>query len=143
MDPITASGVFSLGKEIINRVSSSLLSDKSTKLASFDSQLEASKKPVVSTTDPNLKVQKLENSIKADLLRDPETANFFQQNQSNNIFLEQRADGSVQFVSSNGNSLVLDKNSPHCAVANELLELCLQNKINLTAMRPNAVTFNS
>jgi len=143
MDPITASGVFSLGKEIINRVSSSLSADKSTKSASFESQLEASKKPSVTTTDPNLQIQKLEHSIKADLLNDPETANFFQQNQNNNIFLEQRADGSVQFVSSNGDSLILDKNSPHCAASYDLLELCLENKINLTAMRPNAVTFNS
>ena len=143
MDPITASGVFSLGKEIINRVSSSLSADKSTKSASFESQLEASKKPTVTTTDPNLQIQKLEHSIKADLLNDPETANFIQQNQNNNIFLEQRADGSVQFVSSNGDSLILDKNSPHCAASNDLLELCLENKINLTAMRPNAVTFNS
>ena len=87
MDPITASGVFSLGKEIINRVSSSLSADKSTKSASFESQLEASKKPSVTTTDPNLQIQKLEHSIKADLLNDPETANFFQQNQNNNIFL--------------------------------------------------------
>ena len=143
MDPITASGVFSLGKEIINRVSSSLSADKSTKSASFESQLEASKKPSVTTTDPNLQIHKLEHSIKSDLLNDPETANFFQQNQNNNIYLEKRADGSDQFVSSNGDSLILDINSPHCVASNDLLELCLENKINLTAMLPNAVTFNS
>lgn len=143
MDPITASGVFSLGKEIISRVSSSLLTDSSTKPTSFDSQLDASKKATTVAIDPNLQVQKLENSLKAQLLKDPKTANFFQQNQNNNIFLEKRADGSVQFVSSNGNSLILEKDSVHCTTANDLLELCLENNINLTAMRPNAVTFNS
>ena len=143
MDPITASGVFSLGKEIISRVSSSLLTDSSTKPASFDSQLDASKKATTVAIDPNLQAQKLESSLKAQLLKDPETANFFQQNQNNNIFLEKRADGSVQFVSSNGKSLILEKNSVHCTPANDLLELCFENKINLTAMRPNAVTFNS
>ena len=143
MDPITASGVFSLGKEIISRVSSSLLTDSSTKPTSFDRQLDASKKATTVAIDPNLQVQKLENSLKAQLLKDPKTANFFQQNQNNNIFLEKRADGSVQFVSSNGNSLILEKDSVHCTTANDLLELCLENNINLTAMRPNAVTFNS
>lgn len=143
MDPITASGVFSIGKELLAKANSAISQNEPIGSAKFSQQLEGTKDTSVVTIDPNLRVQKLEESLKSELLKDPKTANFFQQNQSNNIFLEKRADGSVQFLSSNGQSLILDPKSPTCSKANELLELCFENKLNLTAMRPNAVTFNS
>ena len=141
MDPITASGVFSIGKELINKATNTLLPSSSS--SEFSGQLEASSEPSITTTDPQLRVKKLEEILKSDLLNDPKTANFFQQNQSNQIYLEKRADGSVQFLSSNGQELILDADSPHCIKANELLNLCFQNKLNLTSFRPNAVSFNS
>jgi len=77
------------------------------------------------------------------LLDDPDTAAFFKRNESNQLFIEKRADGSVQFISSSGESLVFDSESKHCGKALELVNLCLENKINLSSMRPNAVTFTS
>ncbi len=143
MDPITASGVFSIGKELLAKATSGISQDEPIGSAKFSQQLEGTQDTSVVTIDPNLRVQKLEENLKSELLKDPKTASFFQQNQSNNIFLEKRADGSVQFLSSNGQSLILDSKSPNCSKANELLDLCFENKLNLTDMRPNAVTFNS
>ncbi|MDG0965631.1 MAG: hypothetical protein P8P49_01945 [Opitutales bacterium] len=143
MDPITASGVFSIGKELLTKAATSLSTAEPVDGSSFSQKLDGSHNASVITSDPSLRLQNLEGSFKADLLNDPKTASFFQQNQNNKVFLEKRADGSVQFLSSNGQSLVLEANSPHCAKANELLDLCFENKFNLTAMRPNAVAFNS
>ena len=143
MDPITASGVFSIGKELINKATSTLSPSSNLSQSHFSGQLEGSNEPNIVTTDPQLRVQKLEEILKSDLLNDPKTATFFQHNQSNQIYLEKRADGSVQFISSNGQDLILEADSPHCSKANELLNLCFDNKLNLTSFRPNAVTFNS
>ena len=99
MDPITASGVFSIGKEIINKATSALSPSSNLSPSQFSGQLETSIEPSVVTSDPQLRIQKLEEILKSDLLNDPKTANFFQQNQSNQIYLEKRADGSVQFIS--------------------------------------------
>ena len=143
MDPITASGVFSIGKELINKATSTLSSSSGVSPSQFSGQLDGSNEASVITSDPQLRIQKLEEILKSDLLDDPKTANFFQQNQSNQIYLEKRADGSVQFISSNGQGLILEADSPHCSKANELLNLCFENKLNLTSFRPNAVTFNS
>ncbi len=143
MDPITASGVFSIGKELISKAKDTFSPSLQVSPSQFSGRLEASNKASVITNDPLLRVQKLESILKSDLLNDPKTANFFQQNQSNQIYLEKRADGSVQFISSNGQDLIIDSDSPHCEKANELLNLCFQNKLNLTSFRPNAVTFNT
>ena len=143
MDPITSSGVFSIGKELISKVTSTLSPSSNVSQSQFRGQLEGSIDHSIATSDPQLRIQKLEEILKSDLLNDPKTANFFQQNQSNQIYLEKRADGSVQFISSNGQDLILEADSPHCSKANELLNLCFDNKLNLTSFRPNAVTFNS
>lgn len=143
MDPITASGIFSIGKELISKATSTLSPSSNVSQSQFRGQLEDSIGPSIATSDPQLMIQKLEEILKSDLLNDPKTANFFQQNQSNQIYLEKRADGSVQFISSNGQDLILEADSPHCSKANELLNLCFDNKLNLTSFRPNAVTFNS
>jgi len=143
MDPITASGVFSIGKELLSKAATSLAPSEHADCSKFSEKLEGSQNASVVTSDPSLRLQKLEGSLKADLLNDPKTASFFQQNQNNKVYLEKRADGSVQFLSSNGQNLVLEADSPHCSKANELLDLCFENKFNLTAMRPNAVAFNS
>ncbi len=143
MDPITATGIISIGREIIDNVVSPSNSLNVGKIKSFSKQIEETNNDSNVVTNPTLRVQKLEGELKSELLKDPATATFFQQNKSNQIFLEKRADGSVQFVSSSGQSLIIKKNSPHCSKANEILSLCFENKINLAAMRPNAVSFTS
>ena len=143
MDPITASGVITIGKELLDRASNLLPSTHESKSTQFSSHLSDASSNSAKDVNSEIFVQELEQKLKADLLKDPLTANFFQQNQSNQIFLEKRADGSVQFVSSNGQSLILEKSSIHCSKANQLFDFCHDKQVNLTALRPNAVTFNS
>ena len=143
MDPITASGVFTLGKDLIEKASNLLPINSEPQSTEFTQHLNGISNSSSTSKNPQLQIQKLEEQLKSGLLKDPKTADFFQQNQSNQIFLEKRADGSVQFISSNGQSLILDQSSDHCGKANQLFDLCVDNKMNLTSLRPNAVTFNS
>ena len=87
MDPITASGVFSIGKELISKAASTLSPSSNVSQSQFRGQLEGSIDPSIVTSDPQLRIQKLEEILKSDLLNDPKTANFFQQNQSNQVYL--------------------------------------------------------
>ena len=143
MDPISASGLISIGKEIFEQASSSVVKNDRALNADFATHMVSDQASTSKISDPRLRIEKLQTELKSDLLKDPNTANFFQQNSNCQIFLEKRADGSVQFISSSGQSLVIEKDSGHCLKANELLDLSLENKINLTAMRPNAVSFDS
>jgi hypothetical protein len=97
----------------------------------------------LSDFDPKLKCEKLIQDIKSDLLKDPKTASFLQRNESNQVFLEKRADGSVQFVSSSGENMVLNANTTECAKSLDLINLCIENNINLSSFRQNSVVFNS
>ena len=117
MDPITASGVFTLGKELINKVSNSLNSSDSSDSLCFEKELDKSQVSSPKNVDSILKIQDLENDLKSELLKDPKTAKFFQENQENTVYLEKRADGSVQFVSSSGQSLTLQKENTCCTKA--------------------------
>ena len=56
--------------------------------------------------------------------------------------MEKRADGSVQFLSSSGETLVLDKDSQANQFANNYIDLCLEENKNLTPLRPDSVTFD-
>ena len=143
MDPITASGVISIGKQLINKVSSSLGAKNQVQPASFINELDKSQSSQVTTSEPSSRVQKIANELKSELIKDPETAAFFKRNETNQLFIEKRADGSVQFISSSGENFIVRSDSKHCGKALELFDLCLENKINLSSLRPNAVTFNS
>jgi hypothetical protein len=143
MDPIIASGVITIGKEFLDRASNLLPSIQESKSTQFSSHLTDASSNLGKGANSEIQVHELEQKLKADLLKDPLTANFFHQNQGNQIFLEKRADGSVQFVSSSGQSLILENSSTHCSKATQLFDFCHEKQINLTALRPNAVTFNS
>ena len=143
MDPITASGVISIGKELINKVSSSLGTKNQVQPAPFIDELEKSQSSKVTLSDPSSRAQKIANELKSNLVKDPETVAFFKRNENNQLFIEKRADGSVQFISSSGENLIVKSDSKHCIKALELFNLCLENKINTSSLRPNAVTFNS
>tara|TARA_B100002019_G_scaffold67962_1_gene58521 strand:- start:1451 stop:1882 length:432 start_codon:yes stop_codon:yes gene_type:complete len=143
MDPVTASGVITIGKQLISNVATSLKVGKKHSMVSFKDKLENSQPKRYSIEDPNLLQEKLQIDLKSELLKNPETASFLERNENNQIFIEKRADGSIQFISSSGESLVLDQYSTECSKALEFFDVCIQNNINLTAMRPNAVIFNS
>jgi hypothetical protein len=143
MNPITTSGVITIGKELLDRAANLLPPTQESESTQFSSHLADASSNSDKGVNSEIQMQELEKKLKADLLKDPLTANFFQQNQSNQIFLEKRADGSVQFVSSSGQSLILEKSSVHCSKAIQLFDFCHENQINITSLRPNAVTFNS
>jgi hypothetical protein len=143
MDPIITSNVISIGKELLNKVSNSVNPPNSSDSIPFAKKLEDSQNSTSTKESSETRIQNLQKSFKSELLKDPATEKFFTQNKDNTIHLEKRADGSAQFISSNGQSLIIKKNSPHCIKANELIELCFTNSTNLTAMRPNAIVFNS
>ena len=143
MDPIITSNVISIGKELLNKVSNSINPSGSSDSTTFAQKLEDSQNSSSTKESSQTTIQNLQKSFKSDLHKDPATEKFFTQNKDNTIHLEKRADGSAQFISSNGQSLIIKKNSPHCVKANELIDLCLKNSTNLTAMRPNAIVFNS
>ena len=143
MDPITASGVISIGKELLNKVTTSINREKTLNPSSFSEELNKSQSGKLSDCDLKLKCEKLLQEIKSDLLKDPETASFFQRNKNNQVFLEKRADGSVQFVSSSGENMVLNANTTECGKSLDLINLCIENSINLSSFRPNSVVFNS
>jgi hypothetical protein len=143
MDPITASGVISIGKELLNKVTTSIDRAPPSNPSSFSEELNKSQSAKLSDFDPKLKCEKLIQDIKSDLLKDPKTASFLQRNESNQVFLEKRADGSVQFISSSGENMVLNANTTECAKSLDLINLCIENNINLSSFRQNSVVFNS
>ena len=72
------------------------------------------------------------------------TASTFTQGKSTKYgYWEKRADGSVQFLSSSGETLVLPKESEACKQAINYFDLCLEEKSNLSEFRPNAVLFDA
>ena len=143
MDPITTSNVISIGKELFNKVSNSINPPSSSDSTPFAEKLEISQKPNLTNESPKTTIQNLLESFNSELIKDPETEKFFKQNKGNTIHLEKRADGSALFISSSGQSMVIDRNSPHCIKANKLIDLCFKNSTNLTPMRPNAIVFKA
>ena len=63
MDPITASGVISIGKELINKVSSSLGTKNQVQPAPFIDELEKSQSSKVTLSDPSSRAQKIANEL--------------------------------------------------------------------------------
>jgi hypothetical protein len=66
-----------------------------------------------------------------------------ERNENSQVYLEKRADGSVQFLSSSGETLVLPKESVACKQAFNYFDLCLEEKKNLSEFRPDAVLFGA
>ena len=140
MDPITAGGLLSVGKNLLDGISNQLTSktevDKQGQI-SFPDQLgkasgQASQKPFSDS-----------KSARSALLDDPQVSSFMERNASAQVYLEKRADGSVQFLSSSGETLVLPKESGPCKQALNYFDLCLQEKSNLCEFRPNSVLFGA
>ncbi len=139
MDPIIASGLVSVGKNFIQGISNTLTSDPevdSLGKSSFSDELNSASSTPVEKTSMNSK------ALHASLLEDPQIASFAERNKDCQVFLEKRADGSVKFLSSSGETLVLAKESKSCANALSYFDLCVLEEKNLTSLRPDAVIFD-
>jgi len=141
MDPIIAGSLVSAGKNLIEGITNSLIPDpeiKSIGKSSFSQELNK-----VSPTDSVEKVAMNTKALHDSLLENPQVSSFVEKNKDCQIFLEKRADGSVQFLSSSGQTLVLPKESKTCANALSYFEQCVEAEKNLTPLRPGAVIFDS
>ena len=141
MDPIIAGSLVSVGTNLIQGISNSLTPDpevKSLGKNAFSQELNK-----VSQTDSVVKSTMNEKALHASLLEDPQVSSFVENNKDCQIFLEKRADGSVQFLSSSGETLVMPKESKTCANALSYFDLCVEEGKNLTSLRPGAVIFDS
>jgi len=139
MNPVIAGSIVSAGKNLIQGISSCLTPDNEgvkVPRGTFSSELE--KAHAVQSADC---VRGLD-SLRGLLVKDPQVAAFLEKNPDCQIYMEKRADGSVQFLSSSGETLVLDKESQTNHFANNYIDLCLDEDKNLTSLRPDSVVFD-
>ena len=141
MDPIIAGSLVSVGKNFIQGLSNRLTSDPEVKPLGQNAFSQELNK--VSSTDSVEKTTMDTKTLHASLLDDPQVSSFVENNKDCQIFLEKRADGSVQFLSSSGETLILPKESKTCANALNYFDLCVTEGKNLTSLRPDSVIFDS
>ena len=140
MDPIIAGGLVSVGKNLLDGISNQLTSKKSVEAqgrVSFSAELGKA------SGQDEPKPFSDSKSARSALLENPQVSSFMGRNENSQVYLEKRADGSVQFLSSSGETLVLPKESEACNQAINYFELCLKEKSNLSEFRPNAVLFDA
>ena len=140
MDPIIAGSLVSVGKNLIEGITNNLTPSpevNSPGKNAFSKELDK-----VSPTDSIEKVALNTKALRDSLLEDPQVSSFVESNKNCQIFLEKRADGSVQFLSSSGETLVLPKESKTCANALSYFDQCVEEEKNLTPLRPGAVIFD-
>ena len=143
MNPVVASSLVSLGKGVFERITSSPKVEAGAHLhsgnQSFVSEMrEAQDSPNL----PNL-AQLSETQLKDLLLKDPTVASFIQENPNCQIFLQKRADGTMQLGSSSGQSLVLEKESPVNQTCLAFFEQSMLNGPSQSPLRPDAVILKS
>ena len=130
MNPIVATGILSASKNIIDKFSIS----NQTKLqepqnVKFDIELRKAE----SEKSTSIK------SIRSDFLECDKVHEFLKSDTGTQIHLESRADGSIKLVSSSGRFLVLDAGTESCKLGKELLSASLEQKVNLSSSRTNAI----
>ena len=140
MDPIIAGGLVSTGKNLLNGISNQIVSQKTTEAkgcVSFPEELGKASRQETTVSFSDIK------SVRVALMENPQVSSFMEKNANSQVYLEKRADGSVQLLSSSGETLVLKKDSKACIQAINYFDLCLKEKSNLTEFRPNAVLFDA
>ena len=130
MNPITASSLISIGKNILDRVSTPIPDLPASKSASFSKELME-----VTTIEKPLSCKEL----REEFITSPAIQSFIEKNTGDKLYLEKRADGSMQILSSNGQSLILKQGSEDCATAKIFFETCVEEQVYLSDNRANAV----
>ena len=140
MDPIIAGGLVSAGKNLLDGISNQLASKKTVEAqgrVSFPDELGKASQEDASVRFSNSK------SARLALMENPASIFLHGENANSQVYLEKRADGSIQLLSSSGETLILTKDSEACRQAINYFDLCLEEKSNLTEFRPNAVLFDA
>ena len=130
MNPIVATGILSASKNIIDKFSISNQTElQEPKDVKFDIELRKAE----SEKSTSLK------SIRMDFLECDKVHEFLKTDTGTQIHLESRADGSIKLVSSSGRFLVLDAGTESSKLGKELLSASLEQKVNLSSSRTNAI----
>ena len=143
MNLALTSSLISLGREVFDQITSSPRAQAGTHLQpgseSFVTEMKEAQEP---TTVPNL-AQLTESQLRDHLLKDPTVASFLENNPNCQIFLQKRADGTMQLGSSSGQTLVLEQNSPVNQTCLAYYEKSMLNGTSQSPLRPDAVILKS
>ena len=130
MNPIVATGILSTSKNIIDKFSISNQTEfKGLKDAKFDIELRKAESEKCTSI----------KSIRIDFLECEKVHEFLKSDTGTQIHLESRADGSMKLVSSSGRFLILEAGTEPCKLGKELLSSSLEQKVNLSSSRTNAI----
>jgi len=130
MNPVIATGILSTTKNIIENLSlSNLKETKEVEGADFDFEL---------ANAVSIKKNTIKN-LKSDFLKCDKINKFIESDTGTQIHLESRADGSMKLLSSSGRFLILEEGTKPCKLGRELYSICLEQKVNLSDLRSNAV----
>ena len=132
MDPIIATGLINIGSNIVNKAFSKSAELNPSPAVNFKDDLAKF------THDPTANPKDL-NQIREDILSFPEVRNFISKNEGNVISIDKMSDGSMRFLSSNGDFMTLPSNHPSSAFTVNFLDSSLASGKNLNAQRLNSV----
>ena len=130
MNPVVASSLVSMGKDLLDRVttpSPNLPQPNSTSFSKELSQVSAAQKSLSN------------KELKEGFINSSTVQSFLEKNSGDTLYLEKRADGSMQILSSNGRTLILKEGSEACSTAKKFFESCLREQVHISDNRSNAV----
>ena len=133
------SSLISLGREVFDQIIASSEAQTDTYLQpSSKSFVTEMKEAQELTTGPNL-AQLSESYLRDHLLNDPTVASFVENNPNCQIFLQKRADGTMQLGSSSGQTIVLEQNSQVNLACLAYFEKSMLNGTSQSPLRPEAI----
>ena len=130
MNPVVASSLVSMGKDLLDRVTTPSPNHPQPNSTSFSNELSE-----VSAAEKSLSNKEL----KEEFINSSTVQSFLEKNSGDTLYLEKRADGSMQILSSNGRTLILKEGSEVCSTAKKFFESCIKEQAHLSDNRPNAV----
>ena len=130
MNPVVATSLINLGSNIVNKAFSPQVATHSVSKSDFESNLKSFQDQPISSTDLQ--------AVKTELLNSPELKNFLSNNSECTISVDQLSDGSVRILSSSGDFITLNQNSPLLAKADQFLHGSLELGKNLNPERTNS-----
>ena len=130
MNPVVASSLVSLGKNLLNRVTTPEPNLPQPESTSFSNELR--------TINANEKLLS-SKELKEEFLSSPTVQSFLEKNSGDTLYLEKRADGSMQILSSNGRTLILNEGSEACFTAKKFFESCLKEQAHFSDNRRNGL----
>ena len=141
MNPVVASSLVSLGKKFLN--GSPPPQGRGWRPSSFGQPILRFGNAGSSDSQPSQPRPTFRNSTEGFASQDPTVASFIQENPNCQIFLQKRADGTMQLGSSSGQSLVLEKESPVNQTCLAFFEQSMLNGTSQSPLRPDAVILKS